>query len=187
MIALTLGGWFQSRLEIYHHIFLLGTVIVVSQIPFLYGLSLAQIFRGVLGELSITTLILLAFWNLESVARFQQLQEQKRLLFSVIAIIAPPFYWAALGGAPVDPYGWGYANWYLFGILVVGSLLSGYRGYYFIPVVVLSVGLADMVQLLESANLWDYLFDPILAIYAIIITSRRQYILAMDQWRHSRQ
>ncbi|MFV2057366.1 MAG: hypothetical protein ACC707_12915 [Thiohalomonadales bacterium] len=186
VVALLAGGFIQKRLDHGKHAIFLVIVFSVSLLPLFDGLSLAQVFRGVLGELSITTLVLLILWNLKSIARFLKLQDQKHLLLFIVAIFAIPFYWASLGGAPVDPYGWGYGNWYVYGILIIGSLLSVYKGYYFIPVIVLAAMLAEVTDLLESTNLWDYLFDPALAIYAIVITSRRQYILALERWRQSR-
>lgn len=130
--------------------------------------------RGLTGDLSMTTLLLLL------AAVYQQLsgkvliapQERKWVLWSVAAI-GLVFYPLALGVGQVDPYVWGYANPYMFAVLLGLSLLAFLRGFYAIAIILLTVVLAWNVQLLESVNLWDYLLDPFIFFYALAKVVRR--------------
>ena len=182
-VSLVIGGWLQARLSTRQHIYLVGVILFISLIPLLYGISLAQLFRGILGSLSVTTLVLLVFWNLRSTDLYKNLDKQKHLFIISIAVIALPFYWAALGGAPIDPYNWGFSDWRLLGGFAVIGLAMWYRGNLFFPGILMAAIFAHAIQLLESNNLWDYLFDPALAIYAIVVSFRTATRVLTQHWK----
>jgi hypothetical protein len=157
----------------------LGAAIIVLSIP-LWGVSPAGFVRGMTGDLSISTLVLLALALVRSLSGHALAGEANRqAMVKAIAIAALIFYPFALGVGMFDPYRLGYGNlWFmaaLLGLAVWGSLRY-------------SMLLASCIALAvaawtcgwyESPNLWDYLLDPWLAVYAI--TAQVKYWLA--RWR----
>lgn len=153
---------------------LLGYVIAMVPVA---GLSLAGALRGMLGDLSTTsTLLLIAalftrlrflangnaapLWNARE--RFSVL-----LFISVLALLLYPF---ALGIGTLDPYRAGFGSVSLLLMLALLSLWFMRRGLYLLPFVCALSVMAWSMRLLESTNLWDYLLDAPLAIYAIVQT-----------------
>lgn len=84
-----------------------------------------------------------------------------------IAIIAVCFYPFALGVGMVDPYAWGYGSIaFLIAVLlcaIVCALANWTKGVWIIAIAII----AWAAQWHESANLWDYLLDPFLAVWAM--------------------
>ena len=82
-------------------------------------------------------------------------------------MIALAFYPFALGLGMIDPYAWGYASIaFLIAVLVfavICGLANWSKGVWIIGLAII----AWTVHWHESANLWDYLLDPFLAIWAI--------------------
>ena len=123
-------------------------------------LPLAAYVRGVIGDLSIVTMLLL--WT-------SLLPGRKPTPFAfklAIACIAIVFYPLALGFGMIDPYAWGYGSTlFLIAVLLfalVCGLANWSKGVWIIAIAIL----AWAAHWHESANLWDYLVDPFLAIWA---------------------
>jgi len=147
---------------------LLGTGVVVLSIP-LWGLSLSGFVRGITGDLSIATLLLLALSLLRSLSGHALAEEaNRRSMLWAVVIAAAVFYPLALGFGAFDPYRLGYGNlWFMAGLLGVAAWAS----FRYSTVLALSIALAVAAWSFgwyESTNLWDYLLDPWLAIYALI-------------------
>ena len=125
------------------------------------ALPLAGYVRGVIGDLSIVTILLL--WSV----LLPNHQATPTAIKWVIAILAIIFYPFALGVGMFDPYAWGYGSVaFLIGVLIFALIcgLAGWiKGVWIIGVAIISWSL----HLHESSNLWDYLLDPILAIWAL--------------------
>lgn len=124
-------------------------------------LPLAAYARGVVGDLSIVSTFLL--WSTLLPAK-----KSAPLIFKLsIAIIAMSFYPFALGIGMIDPYAWGYGSAvFLIAVLVLAvicGLTNWTTGVWILSLAIIAWG----VQWHESANLWDYLLDPYLAIWAI--------------------
>jgi hypothetical protein len=125
-------------------------------------LPLAAYVRGVTGDLSIVTLLLL--WTSLLLAA-----KPTPILFKfVIVLLALCFYPLALGLGMIDPYAWGYGSIAFFiGVLtfaLVCGLLNWVKGVWIIAIAII----AWAAHWHESANLWDYLLDPFLAIWALL-------------------
>ena len=130
--------------------------------------------RGLTGDLSMTTLLLLlaaVYYQLSGKVLIAP-RERKFVLWSV-AMLGLVFYPLALGVGQVDPYAWGYANPYMLGVLLGLSLLMFLRQYYAIASILLVAVLAWSIGLLQSVNLWDYLLDPFVFFYALAKVIRR--------------
>jgi TctA family transporter len=85
----------------------------------------------------------------------------------LVVIAALALYPLALGIGAKDPYRLGYGDpWFLLVLLAIALAAISRR----LPVVALVVPLAVLawgVGWYESTNLWDYLLDPLVAIYGV--------------------
>jgi len=124
-------------------------------------LPLVAYVRGITGDLSVVLSLLLWSTLLPS-------NKPAPIAFKfAVLVIAICFYPFALGVGMADPYAWGYGSGIflvavLFFALVCG-LANWSKGVWIIAIAII----AWSVQWHESSNLWDYLFDPLLAIWAI--------------------
>jgi hypothetical protein len=133
-------------------------------------LPLSAYVRGVTGDLSIVTMLLLWGSMLPSV-------KKTPLGFKVsFALIAIAFYPLALGFGMLDPYAWGYGS---IGFLLAVTLfaiicgLAGWaKGIWMLSFAII----AWAAHWHESANLWDYLLDPFLAIWALFAIPNAIYL-----------
>jgi hypothetical protein len=125
-------------------------------------LPLAAYVRGVIGDLSIVTMLLLWTSLLSG-------SKPAPLAFKVsVACIAIVFYPLALGFGMIDPYAWGYGSILFFITVLLFAVVCGLanwsKGVWMIAIAIL----AWAAHWHESANLWDYLLDPFLAIWALM-------------------
>lgn len=133
-------------------------------------LPLSAYVRGVTGELSIVTTLLL--WSaLLSAAK------KTPLGFKVaVLLIAVLFYPLALGLGMFDPYAWGYGSIGFLIATILFAIACGLAGW-IKGVWILSFAImAWAAHWHESANLWDYLLDPFLAIWALCTILRAVYL-----------
>ena len=125
-------------------------------------LPLVAYVRGVIGDLSIVTMLLLWTSLLSG-------SKPAPLAFKVsVACIAIVFYPLALGFGMIDPYAWGYGSILFFIAVLLFAVVCGLanwsKGVWMIAIAIL----AWAAHWHESANLWDYLLDPFLAIWALM-------------------
>jgi hypothetical protein len=133
-------------------------------------LPLSGYVRGVTGELSVVTMLLL--WG-----SILPTTKKTPLGFKVLlAVIAIAFYPLALGFGMVDPYAWGYGSIALLIALIflaIGCGLAGWmKGVWIISFAIM----AWAAHWHESTNLWDYLLDPFLAIWALLAILNAIYL-----------
>ena len=125
-------------------------------------LPLAAYVRGFTGELSITSMLLL--WT----AYFSPKVIHIPLVMKVwIAVVAIAFYPFALGVSMLDPYGWGYGSIALLAGVLSAAFIAWLAGSNRIAIILAVAILAWTVGWHESANLWDYILDPFLGLWAI--------------------
>ena len=140
-------------------------------------LPLVAYVRGVTGDLSIVLTLLL--WS-------SLLPSSKPVPIAfkfAVAIIALCFYPFALGLGMIDPYAWGYGSIaFLIAVLVfavVCALANWTKGVWIIAIAII----AWAAHWHESSNLWDYLLDPILAIWALMTLIGMLYRRRRDKAR----
>ena len=125
-------------------------------------------FRGVAGDLSIVTILLLScrVWRRLSGRDLLPAKEQGEVV-RFAALAGAVLYPSALGLGTWDAYRLGYAPLVTLLpallALAVWARLAGRRSAIVVPVVIL----AWCSSLLESTNLWDYLVDPFVAVYGL--------------------
>ena len=121
---------------------------------------------GVLGDLSITTQILLAAAIVKRVAGVVVLPAADRsFLLAAAAATGLPLYVLSSGLTPLDLYSLGFGS----GVLTVVLALATITCWRYRPgaaLVILFGVLAFDLGLLTSANVWDYLLDLALVVFA---------------------
>lgn len=132
-------------------------------------LSMAAYVRGVTGDLSIATLVLagatcLAQLTGRTVIERRDLRAVAWLVVSGAAFLYP----FALGWTRFDSYALGYGSIEFVTALLLMTL-AAWRFRCAVPVIiVIAAALAYLAGAYESRNLWDYLIDPLAALYALI-------------------
>jgi len=146
---------------------LLAAVFVLMLIPF-GGMPLAAYVRGMTGDLSITTLILLWCALLRPWCGCVMVEPKHRfVLLALIAFAAFALYPMALGAGAYDPYRLGYGNPQFLVALLLLALVAWFRKYSLVALCIALAILAWAIGWYESGNLWDYLLDPFVAIYVM--------------------
>jgi hypothetical protein len=154
--------WGKPRLAI-----LLAVVFVLTLIPF-GEMPAAAYIRGMTGDLSITALLLLWCALLRPWCGCVEVPARHRFaLLILIVCTALVFYPMALGAGMFDPYRLGYGNPRFVAALLLLALLAWYLKS---ALIALCIGLATLAWTAgwyESGNLWDYLLDPFVSVYAL--------------------
>jgi hypothetical protein len=136
-------------------------------------LMLAEYLRAVIGDLSISTQALLAAFLAGYVTQ-RGLRDDRQLGAIMVAALAGAtfLYPAALGVTRFDPYALGYASLPFMAVLAVLTLAAWYLRFERLAACLLVAVAAWVAGVLESRNLWDYLIDPLLALYAAFWLAR---------------
>ena len=161
LLVRLLGAKYLSRVTGF---LLVGILMVIALLPVIQGLSLAGYLRGYVGDLSVTTWVLMSVILL---GKSKSLVSQQYDLLVLVAVTALIFYPLALGLGLFDPYRLGFGH---IGFMVSLLLLSLWCVYQQKNLIVWSICLALLAWTVgwsESNNMWDYLIDPWLSIYAV--------------------
>jgi len=132
-------------------------------------LPLAAYVRSFFGDLSITTNVFLVLAIFSHLSGRRPVDEKQKLAINgLIVVTALVFYPLALGVGPFDPYRLGYGSlWFLTGLLMLALCAWAVRFYLISICIALSV-VTHAMAWYESTNLWDYLLDPLVSIYALV-------------------
>ncbi len=130
------------------------------------GIRIAGYVRGIAGDLSVTTLLLLAS-SAVAFAGGPKLHDRREFQTLALYVLAGAalLYPMALGLTSFDPYALGYPDrmpTLLLGLAPV-AFLAWLRGRLLVLLAFVLALAAFRFELLESGNLWDYLLDPWLA------------------------
>jgi len=132
-------------------------------------LSLAAYVRGVTGDLSISTLVLAGAACIAQLTGRRLIgQRDLRALMWLVVVAAVFLYPFALGLSPFDPYALGYGSVGFVTALLLLTLAAWYARLNLIVLVVVAAALAYLGSAYESRNLWDYLIDPLVSMYALV-------------------
>lgn len=145
----------------------LGAALVVF-VP-LGDLPIAAYVRGVTGDLSATTLVLAgAACVAQLTGRTVIGPRDRRALFWLVASGAAFLYPFALGWTQFDPYALGYGSIGFVGALLLMTLAAWHFRQTVVVLIVVAAVLAYLSGAYESRNLWDYLIDPLVSVYALV-------------------
>jgi len=157
------------RLKRVHIGLLMGATAIVVAAP-IGPLPLAAYARGGFGDLSVTTNVLLVIGIYPHLSGRRRVdRREETAICRLVAVTALVFYPLALGFGPFDPYRLGYGSpWFLAGLLALA--LGAWAGrFHLISTCIALAVLAQAVSWNESTNLWDYLLDPLVSIYAVFM------------------
>lgn len=152
---------------------LFGVLMFIAALIPLDGLSVAEFVRGMLGDLSFSTLLLLAAaYGRVLSARLHRNEIRKAIddstpVLGAISLAALALYPFALGVGMYDPYRLGYGDMGFLGGLLLAALLAWVLRRPLITLIISLAVLGWSVGWYESNNLWDYLLDPWVALYAL--------------------
>jgi len=133
-------------------------------------LPLSAYVRGVTGDLSMVTMLLL--WS----TLFPSVKKIPSGFKVSVAIIAIVFYPLALGFGMFDPYVWGYGSIGFLIAIILFAVICGLTGWIKGVWIFSFAIIAWAAHWHESANLWDYLLDPFLAIWALLAILHAIYL-----------
>lgn len=154
----------------------LAAAAIVVSIP-LWGVSLAGFVRGMTGDLSIATLVLLALAAVRCFSGHALVEERDRLaMLRAVLIAAVLFYPFALGIGMFDPYRLGYGNLGFMAALLGVAVWAALRYSVLLAACLALAVAAWSAGWYESPNLWDYLLDPWLALYALAVQLKTGYL-----------
>jgi hypothetical protein len=125
-------------------------------------LPLVAYVRGVTGDLSVVLTLLL--WS-SVLLPSRPVPIAFRIALSIIALL---FYPLALGLGMLDPYAWGYGSLVLLIAIAMFALVCGLLGWTKGVWIIAIAIVAWAGHWHESTNLWDYVLDPLLCLWALI-------------------
>ncbi len=132
-------------------------------------LPAAAYLRGVTGDVSVTTLFLAgAACIARLTGRTLIGPRDLRALFWLLAPAALFLYPFSLGWTQFDPYALGYGSTYFLTALLLATLAAWRAKLYAVVFIVIAAALAYLAGAYESRNLWDYLIDPLVSVYALV-------------------
>ena len=132
-----------------------------------WNLPFAAYIRGVTGDLSILSLMLnICSWSGMNAFRIASITP---ILIAVVAILFYPF---ALGFTMFDPYAWGYHSSIFVGTVLLVAAIYFFAKHSWEALMISITVIAWSIHWHESINLWDYLLDPFLAVWAIGLSIR---------------
>lgn len=134
------------------------------------GLTISDYLLTVIGHLSITSMVLLIVAIYDSFGTRDLFHPRERdILFLLIVVGGLMVFPESFGFDQFNGYQMGFGSvLFAIGLMSLSLAFVMLRMYVAAAAIVLSVGAFDL-HLLVSTNLWDYLLDPLLAIYACIV------------------
>ncbi|MCX6356570.1 MAG: hypothetical protein NT045_01615 [Candidatus Aureabacteria bacterium] len=131
------------------------------------GMPLYAYPYGLLGELSVTTSLLLAGVVLAALTGRGFITSRDRaFLFVPVCVLGTILYATGMSILPAGIYEAGFRPLWILALLLAWVLSGWMAGQPMAAGCVLAVVAAYSLRLLESDNLWDYLLDPILVMWS---------------------
>jgi hypothetical protein len=160
-----------KRLKHSYLAILLFTTAVIFAVP-LPQLPLSGYVRGGVGDLSITSLVLLVSNLLRALKGWPNIrQTEKEVMLTLIALASLFLYPMALGFGSFDPYRLGYGDPRFLSVLFFFAITAWLFRLSLISICIGLAVLAYAIGWYESNNIWDYLLDPWVSIYALSVLS----------------
>ena len=167
-LAAVATGLRLQRLPVSTRIAVMLAAAIAVLVP-IGDLSAAAYVRGVTGDLSVTTLVLAgAACAAQLTGRTVVGPRDLRALFLLVASAAVFLYPFALGWTQFDPYALGYGSIEFVTALLLVTLAAWHFRQNVVVLIVIAATLAYLVGAYESRNLWDYLIDPLVSLYALV-------------------
>jgi hypothetical protein len=158
---------------------LLTCCLLIGFVP-LDGLALAAYVRSFTDDLAMTTLIGLAWLTLERLGHLRPVApRQARGMLMIMLVFALILYPATLGLSYFDPYRWGFNPQPMIVVVGLGTLGLFWLRQYLTVVMLVGATLAFALRIKPSENYWDYLVDPLLALFCcvVLLVSATRHVL----------
>jgi len=160
----------------------LAVVVIGMWIPIEDGINSAEYLRALSGDLSITSLFLLGIAFFTQLTNRTTFRPSTATLVIALGLVAGLIiYPLELGLSQSTPYEWGYGSNLLYAILLLVALAAWYVGEMLTVYCILLACVGYLLGVLESRNLWDYLFDTELVFFAPIWLVARAVIYRMSR------
>lgn len=164
-----------NRINIFLSIFIL---LLVNFVPVFHGVSFIAFLNGCFADLSIMFIGVLTYILFAELLYNNSCVD--KLFFPFVLITISLFglilYLSATGLIKYDIYALGYNNSYF----LLGFALLAIVSFYFsrlFAIIWLLAGVAFYLKLQTSSNLWDYLFDPFLWLWCLILLAQKIILL----------
>lgn len=158
-----------------------AVVLVLSLLPWPWGGATWVL--SYLSGFSISAVVLAVFFLYRCMGGLRQLPvRQVRQASVLLLVVAVVFYPLSMGVGAWDPYALGYGSRLFSGVLLGLGLLALVASNGLLCVLLILAQLAWAARLLRSDNLWDYLFDPWLVIWAAA-----WLVAELRLWRRARE
>jgi len=130
-------------------------------------MPVAGYIRGIFGDLSITTLILLFTASMSALLDMNFYKPRSFFLSMLLVLTVGLFlYPFSLGFTYFDPYALGYSSKTFLAFFFAAALAAWYFNLYFLVIIIVLDVSAYLIGINESRNIWDYLVDPLLTLFA---------------------
>ena len=167
-LALAAKALRLQRFSVRARIAVLLVLGLAAFVPF-GGLPLAAYVRGVTGDPSISTLVLVGTACIAQLTGRRLIgQHNLRALTWLVAAAAVFLYPFALGLTPFDPYALGYGSVEFVTALLLVTLAAWRARLNAVVLITIAAVVAYLGGAYESRNLWDYLIDPMVSAYALV-------------------
>lgn len=162
-----------ERLPVFRRWLVALATVVLVLIPF-FDFSAAVYIRGVVGDLSLTTVLLLIATTVRYLTGMALCSRRQTIaLFSVVVPVGLVFYPMALGLGAFDPYSLGYGSIAFLLCLLILCCTAWIFDCLLISICLIAAVGAYSLQWYDSNNLWDYLIDPLLVIFGLFSLVKR--------------
>jgi len=160
-------------------------ILAVAALLPVAGLSPAGYVRGFVGDLSITTVVVMLLGIGSRVFHRQAVPEKGIIASCGLVVVCGAFlYPMALGATPYDPYRMGHDAFSLPAALLLLGLAAWWQRLYLITFCIMLAMLAYSMGWYASTNLWDYLIDPVLVVGSLVCLMRRAIQAVMGKRQH---
>lgn len=161
------------RLSRRYRIVVAMLLLALTQLP-VEGIALAGQWRATVGEPAVTTVLLLLLMAVNKIHGHRPtMPTGLRHYLPLVGIVAVIFYPLTMGASLLDPYRLGYQP-HLMLIVVMGLALWCWYRREFVPALLLGLATAAFAfDLLTSTNYWDYLLDPLLGVFGLLVLLRQ--------------
>ena len=154
---------------------LLLALLGLAMVP-INGISPGTYVRSVFDDLALTTTLALLLGTAVRMDWIRRPDEAKLTgmlwMFAAMSLVLYP---ATLGLTYLDPYRLGYAPRLLLAMTGALTLVLLWRGHYLATAMLCVATLGFTLELKASTNYWDYLIDPALGIFCLVVLLRRYW------------
>lgn len=172
-IALTLARRFSTSLKIRTFVFTSAFALCLIPTP---EYAISHFARVLTGDLSMTSLAWLGFVACRTLLSDKPARSNAEMVMAIVIVIAAVvLYPTALGFTMFDAYASGYHPNVLAPLIFILFSFCLWFGQW-LPMTILATVLATyQMSWLESDNLWDYVIDPVIVIYAVSILVKERH------------